>query len=113
MTAHTKPAIEELFERRLTYPDFAPQERLARLVGVDDNEALRPIIYFPIFEQLHVRSSRRLPRGARPNASYTTALIERRLSSFGGRKERLCLRQERARLQNTDAAQGLEVVCSV
>ena len=29
-----KPAIDELFERRITYPDFAPQERLARLVGL-------------------------------------------------------------------------------
>lgn len=31
----TKPALDELFERRLTYPDFEPQERLARLVGLD------------------------------------------------------------------------------
>lgn len=30
----TKPALDELFERRLTYPDFEPQERLARLVGL-------------------------------------------------------------------------------
>ncbi len=28
--------LDELFERRLTYPDFDPQERLARLVGLDD-----------------------------------------------------------------------------
>ncbi len=39
MTAHTKPALDELFERRLTYPDFDPQERLARLVGLDDQKA--------------------------------------------------------------------------
>ena len=32
-------AIDELFERRMTYPDFAPQERLARLVGLDDQKA--------------------------------------------------------------------------
>lgn len=34
----TKPAIDELFERRLTFPDFEPQERLARLVGLDDHK---------------------------------------------------------------------------
>lgn len=34
----TKPALDELFERRLTYPDFEPQERLARLVGLDDHK---------------------------------------------------------------------------
>jgi AAA+ superfamily predicted ATPase len=27
-----------LFERRLTFPDFEPQERLARLVGLDDHK---------------------------------------------------------------------------
>ncbi|MEQ9498787.1 MAG: AAA family ATPase [Deltaproteobacteria bacterium] len=32
------PSIDELFERRLTYPDFEPQERLARLVGLDDQK---------------------------------------------------------------------------
>ncbi len=30
--------INELFEVRITYPDFAPQERLARLVGLDDKK---------------------------------------------------------------------------
>ena len=39
MTAQTKPAIDELFERRLTYPDIDPQERLAKLVGLDDQKA--------------------------------------------------------------------------
>jgi SpoVK/Ycf46/Vps4 family AAA+-type ATPase len=34
----TRPAIGELFERRLTFPDFEPQERLARLVGLDDHK---------------------------------------------------------------------------
>lgn len=34
-----KPALDELFERRITYPDFEPQERLARLVGLDDQKA--------------------------------------------------------------------------
>jgi len=33
-----KPGIDELFERRLTFPDFEPQERLARLVGLDDQK---------------------------------------------------------------------------
>ena len=32
----TKPSLDELFERRLTFPDFEPQERLALLVGLDD-----------------------------------------------------------------------------
>jgi len=41
----TKPALDELFERRLTFPDFEPQERLARLVGLDDHkERLRKIL---------------------------------------------------------------------
>jgi polynucleotide 5'-kinase involved in rRNA processing len=35
----TKPALDDLFERRITYPDFAPQERLARLVGLDDQKS--------------------------------------------------------------------------
>ena len=35
-----KPAINELFERRITYPDFEPRERLARLVGLDDHKAI-------------------------------------------------------------------------
>ncbi len=34
-----KPTLEELFERRITYPDCAPQERLARLVGLDDHKS--------------------------------------------------------------------------
>jgi AAA+ superfamily predicted ATPase len=35
----TGPALDELFERRITYPDFEPQERLARLVGLDQHKA--------------------------------------------------------------------------
>lgn len=31
-----KPTMDELFERRVSYPDIEPQERLARLVGLDD-----------------------------------------------------------------------------
>jgi SpoVK/Ycf46/Vps4 family AAA+-type ATPase len=34
-----KPTIDELFERRITYPDFEPQERLGKLVGLDDQKA--------------------------------------------------------------------------
>ncbi|MFN4163111.1 MAG: AAA family ATPase [Ferrovibrio sp.] len=34
-----KPSLDELFERRITYPDFDPQERLARLVGLDDQKS--------------------------------------------------------------------------
>lgn len=33
------PVIDDVFERRLTYPDFEPQERLARLVGLDDQKS--------------------------------------------------------------------------
>jgi SpoVK/Ycf46/Vps4 family AAA+-type ATPase len=36
---NTKPALDELFERRLTYPDFGPRDRLARLVGLDDHKS--------------------------------------------------------------------------
>ena len=32
------PGLDDLFERRVTYPDFEPQERLARLVGLDDHK---------------------------------------------------------------------------
>jgi AAA+ superfamily predicted ATPase len=35
----TKPNIDELFERRITYPDLAPRERLAALVGLDDHKS--------------------------------------------------------------------------
>jgi AAA+ superfamily predicted ATPase len=31
-----KPTLDELFERRITYPDIEPQARLAALVGLDD-----------------------------------------------------------------------------
>ena len=32
-------SLDELFERRQIYPDFEPQERLSRLVGLDDQKA--------------------------------------------------------------------------
>ncbi|PZO22608.1 MAG: ATPase [Leptolyngbya foveolarum] len=32
----TTPSLDELFERRSIYPDVEPQQRLARLVGLDD-----------------------------------------------------------------------------
>ncbi|EPA8554213.1 AAA family ATPase [Yersinia enterocolitica] len=35
---NVKPSLDELFERRMTFPDFEPQERLARLVGLDDQK---------------------------------------------------------------------------
>ena len=34
----TRPNLEELFERRINYPDFEPKERLARLVGIEDHK---------------------------------------------------------------------------
>jgi SpoVK/Ycf46/Vps4 family AAA+-type ATPase len=34
-----QPSLDELFERRQVYPDFEPQERLARLVGLNDQKA--------------------------------------------------------------------------
>lgn len=36
---NTKPTLDELFERRIAYPDFEPQSRLARLVGLDDQKS--------------------------------------------------------------------------
>lgn len=33
------PSLDELFERRVTYPDVEPQRRLALLVGLDDQKA--------------------------------------------------------------------------
>jgi len=42
---NTRPHLDDLFERRITYPDFEPQERLARLVGLDDQkDRLRKIL---------------------------------------------------------------------
>lgn len=35
---NVKPSLDELFERRASFPDFEPQERLARLVGLDDQK---------------------------------------------------------------------------
>ena len=35
---NTKPSLDELFERRTTFPDIDPQERFARLVGLDDQK---------------------------------------------------------------------------
>jgi len=38
-------SLDQMFERRMTYPDFEPKERLARLVGLDDHkERLSKII---------------------------------------------------------------------
>ncbi len=34
----TKPNLDELFERRIGYPDVEPQARLARLVGIDEQK---------------------------------------------------------------------------
>jgi len=34
-----RPPLDELFERRVTFPDFEPQARLSRLVGLDDQKA--------------------------------------------------------------------------
>lgn len=34
-----QPSLDELFERRQIYPDFEPQERLSRLVGLDDQKS--------------------------------------------------------------------------
>jgi AAA+ superfamily predicted ATPase len=34
-----KPTLDELFERRITYPDTDPQTRLARLVGLDEQKS--------------------------------------------------------------------------
>ena len=36
---NTKPSLDELFDRRQTFPDFEPQGRLARLVGLDDQKS--------------------------------------------------------------------------
>ena len=35
---NVKPSLDELFERRINFPDFEPQERLARLVGLDEHK---------------------------------------------------------------------------
>ena len=35
----SQPTLDELFERRLTYPDFAFKERLDRLIGLDEYKA--------------------------------------------------------------------------
>lgn len=35
---NVRPSLDELFERRVSFPDFEPQERLARLVGLDDQK---------------------------------------------------------------------------
>lgn len=39
MTSHNRPSLDQLFEHRLIFPDFEPQERLAKLVGLDDQKA--------------------------------------------------------------------------
>ena len=35
----TNPSLDELFERRITYPDGDPRERLSRLVGLDEHKS--------------------------------------------------------------------------
>ena len=39
-----RPALDELFERRIAYPDVDAQERLTRLVGLDDHKARLQIL---------------------------------------------------------------------
>jgi len=34
----TRPSLDDLFERRITYPDVDLKDRLARLVGIDDHK---------------------------------------------------------------------------
>lgn len=34
-----RPTLDDLFEHRITYPDVGAQDRLARLVGLDDHKA--------------------------------------------------------------------------
>ena len=34
-----KPTVDELFERRITYPDLDPRERFSRLVGLDEQKS--------------------------------------------------------------------------
>ncbi|BDW94338.1 hypothetical protein MACH10_00230 [Thalassospira tepidiphila] len=34
----TSPSLDELFERRVIYPDSEPKERLSRLIGMDDQK---------------------------------------------------------------------------
>lgn len=36
---NNKPAVDELFERRMNYPDVDARERFARLVGLDEHKA--------------------------------------------------------------------------
>ncbi|HHJ19001.1 MAG TPA: AAA family ATPase [Gammaproteobacteria bacterium] len=36
---NTTPTLDELFESRITYPDFSAQERLAHLIGLDDQKS--------------------------------------------------------------------------
>lgn len=36
---NAKPNLDDLFERRQSFPDFEPQGRLARLVGLDDQKS--------------------------------------------------------------------------
>ena len=36
---NTKPSLDELFEARISYPDFDAQERLSNLVGLDDQKS--------------------------------------------------------------------------
>ncbi|KFC07086.1 hypothetical protein GTGU_02125 [Trabulsiella guamensis ATCC 49490] len=35
---NVKPSLDALFERRINFSDFEPQERLARLVGLDEHK---------------------------------------------------------------------------
>ena len=35
---NTRPALDDLFEHRITYPDSTAKERLDRLVGLDDHK---------------------------------------------------------------------------
>lgn len=39
-----QPTLDELFERRITYPDFEPKERLDRLIGLNPEKPHRCIM---------------------------------------------------------------------
>jgi AAA+ superfamily predicted ATPase len=71
----SKLPIDDLFEPRLTYPDFEPKERLARLVGVDDQKArLTKILSLLI----HPKGLRDWAAKHHPSATGLLSLVQNR-----------------------------------
>ncbi len=71
----SQPSLDELFERRMTYPDFEYRERLDRLVGLDDYKLRLTKILGLLVNSKHLRD---WANKHHPHAERLVALVTSR-----------------------------------